>query len=928
MIASASIAGGAGAADVAGPEFFISRAGPDADFAVRIARILKRASIRFVIQDRDIVHNSFMAVMHDALASGARTIALLSEHYLDPKRPHCAAEWQATIADDPLNREARLIVMRVGACAPTGLLKSLAYVDLTQIRDEALLADVVLGAVRRRPGEALPEVTARFWQKARPVTHGEIRATPSFTGRGEALADIHTALGSGAVAAITQPVAVHGLGGVGKSTLARQYGFEAAEHGVFAGVWWLNAERDKGGAARSYGGVERGLLELRELLFPGVQAPTERERAARGMLDHIASAGYDKPWLLVYDNVDDMRVLEDWPCPKGAHALVTTRLTTFREGAVAPIEITEWALPEAVDYLRRESGRGARLADADAEAIAGALGRLPLALSHAAAYLREMPAVAPAAYLAAIERWLARPPPGMEEAKPVYATFREAIGQAEAFVQGAAAVLRLAAHFAPDNIPLELYAQAGEHYPPELAAMVGGSGSHATVDEALSALARLSLIDLDAEAQAFSVHRLVQGAARLHRGGFPGIDSHADAAAWQQAAVAVLGAAYPGGNYAEWPRYERLLPHARHVAAWADDSLGLPLAAILHQAAFYLHFRATYSEAESLALRTLTIRKTALEPDHPLIGVSLNNLAGLYESQGKYELAERLYRSSLANHEKAFGPGHACIGRLLNNLAVVCCAQGRYNCAEPLYRRSLAIHENSFESNSLSVANTLNNFAGLYVAQGRFNLAEPLYKRSLAITEEALGSDHPTVAALLNNLAGVYRTQGKHDQAESLLMRSLVISETALGPDHPDVGTSLNSLASVYEAQGKRDSAHPLYQRSLRICEKALGPDHPNVGRSLSNLAGLELAQGKYDLAEPLYKRSLAISETALGPDHPGTAITLGNLAQLLAVTDRLDEATEMARRAHAIFERALGPLHPHTATAAEILRAIEAARA
>ena len=75
--------------------------------------------------------------------------------------------------------------------------------------------------------------------------HPEIRATPSFTGRGAALADIDIAIRLGEVAAITQPVAIHGLGGIGKSTLARQYAFEASQFAVFSGIWWLGAERDR-----------------------------------------------------------------------------------------------------------------------------------------------------------------------------------------------------------------------------------------------------------------------------------------------------------------------------------------------------------------------------------------------------------------------------------------------------------------------------------------------------------------------------------------------------------------------------------------------------------------------------------------------------------------------------------------------------------
>ncbi len=133
--------------DIANADFFISRAGPDAGWAKRIAQILIDAGHKVVIQDKDIVNTSFMAAMQDALTSGARTIALLSREYL--QRDHCSAEWQATLAQDPLNRQRRLIVLRIEDIVPPGMLGYLAYCDLVPLAgNDSLLEKVVLSATR------------------------------------------------------------------------------------------------------------------------------------------------------------------------------------------------------------------------------------------------------------------------------------------------------------------------------------------------------------------------------------------------------------------------------------------------------------------------------------------------------------------------------------------------------------------------------------------------------------------------------------------------------------------------------------------------------------------------------------------------------------------------------------------------------------
>jgi tetratricopeptide (TPR) repeat protein len=63
-------------------------------------------------------------------------------------------------------------------------------------------------------------------------------------------------------------------------------------------------------------------------------------------------------------------------------------------------------------------------------------------------------------------------------------------------------------------------------------------------------------------------------------------------------------------------------------------------------------------QAEPLYQRALAIREKMLGPDHPHTAQSLNNLALLYHSQGKYEQAEPLYQRALAIDEKALGAEH------------------------------------------------------------------------------------------------------------------------------------------------------------------------------------------------------------------------------------------------------------------------------
>ena len=75
------------------------------------------------------------------------------------------------------------------------------------------------------------------------------------------------------------------------------------------------------------------------------------------------------------------------------------------------------------------------------------------------------------------------------------------------------------------------------------------------------------------------------------------------------------------------------------------------------------------------------------------VATTLNNLALLYQTRGRYAEAESHYKRSLAIVEKALGPQHPNVGTALINLAELYRAQGRNAEAEPLLARSRAISE-------------------------------------------------------------------------------------------------------------------------------------------------------------------------------------------------------------------------------------------
>ena len=370
-------------------DYFISRAGADKAPAKAIAAIVREAGFTTWLQDEDFGHSSFMARMAQAFDSGARTIALLSEAY--QSSDYCLKECEVALTADPRNLNERLIVLRVADCAPTGMLKDLAYTDLVPIlgqSDPALREDLLHRAIRVLIGAEPRQSGVDFitlYRHVPQIVHSSIAGVPGFTGRDAELAAISAALWNGGTAALTGSVAataLTGLGGIGKSVLAREYAWR--ERGRYHGVWWLRAEERTT--------LTDDLIELGARFIKGLDEVPDREKAACAALDFLARTPADKPWLLVCDNAENPAALEKLTPRTGAHVLITSRCQDWHDAArELPLEV--FSEKAAVDYLIVRAHGVEQSPDethAAATQIADDLGRLPLALAIARAHAWSM----------------------------------------------------------------------------------------------------------------------------------------------------------------------------------------------------------------------------------------------------------------------------------------------------------------------------------------------------------------------------------------------------------------------------------------------------------------------------------------------------------------------------------------------------------
>ena len=333
----------------------------------------------------------------------------------------------------------------------------------------------------------------------------------------------------------------------------------------------------------------------------------------------------------------------------------------------------------------------------------------------------------------------------------------------------------------------------------------------------------------------------------------------------------------------------------------------------LYRFGILLYYVAEYKKASKMFEKCIKIFRNISGEENLDTAKIYNNLAVVYNSQGKHNEAEELYKKSLQIYERVLGKEHPDTVMSYNNLAVVYNNQGKHSKAEELYEEILHIREKKLGEEHPDTAKSYNNLAVVYKNQGKYSEAEDLYKKSLQIREKELGEEHPDTAKSYNNLAVVYSDQGKYSKAEDLYKKSLHIIEKVLGEEHPDTAMSYNNLAVVYENQGKYSEAEDLYKKSLKIVEKVLGEENLYTAMSHNNVAAVYVDQGKYSEAEELYKKSLQIREKILGDEHPDTAMSYNNLAVLYKSQGEHKKMFDYYLKAFKVFGSKLGLEHLHT---------------
>ena len=747
---------------------------------------------------------------------------------------------------------------------------------LTSMHQRILAGDPALAAPGRgwTPRNDLPGDVADFTGRAAELRR-LLAALPSVPGQAPIV------------------LAVDGMAGVGKSTLAVHVAHHLAERYPDGQLFLdLHAHSEHRHPVDPDAALD---LLLRALGVPGEDIPAGTEQRSARWRAELAG----RRMLLILDNAGSAaQVRPLLPGTAGCLTVVTSRrrLADLDSTAVLSLDVLE---PADADALFRRI-LGADRADADAADIGEVVGlcdRLPLAIRIAAARLRARPAWT--------VRYLAQ---RLRDRRRVLS---------ELAVGDRSVAASLALSYAQLTEPQQrLFRLLGLAPGPDFDTYLAAAAADSPLDDAERLLEDL----LDA-------HLLQQpgpGRYRFH----DLLHQHAHAAAQETEAPAARRDA-TGRMLAHYlhtasvsmdtifPRTKQRRPRtaapataippvgtATAARAWLDAERLNLVAATGHAATHGWPAHATdlaatlrlYLDNGTHHSDSLVIHRHALDAaqgagDRAGQGTALRSLANVFWRLGRYDQAYDHLQRALPIHRE-LGDRHAEAGDL-ESLGATCFSLGRYDDAIDYYSEATLIHR--ADGDRVGEATVLNNLGVIQERQGRYREVLALCEQALAIYQA--DGDRPGEAHALDNAGNAYWRLGRYDEALEQLSRSLAIHREVGDPSWE--AHTLNNLGNVLASLGRSEQALEHCDRALAIQRQSGEP--ADEAATLSDRGVIHRLLGRHRESIEDLDRALAVARE-IG-DRGLESQALNGLGETLHALRRDEEAGDRHAAALALAD-------------------------
>jgi tetratricopeptide (TPR) repeat protein len=830
----------------------------------------------------------------DPIERADRLLVLISQYYLRAREAHRVLR-RGTEREVP-GPGKFLISVRLDGIALPALVTASDVLDLMNL-NAARARDALLTVLELPETVAGPDRGDRSGSGARfPATSPPVwklpPRNPAFTGRDMILGRLRDRLLAHTTAV---PVALTGMGGVGKTQTALEYAHRfAADYDI---VWWISA--DQPALVRDELASLAGALRL---------SPGETSEQANAAREALRQGTPSARWLLIFDDADEPEPLRDY-LPEGpGDVIVTSRNPLWRSMAGDSEEVGVFDRHESVELMSR---RVDRLAPGDAEDVAERLGDLPLLIEQAAGFLATT-AIAAREYVDLLDNRLIEvldgaPPPDYPNSAAV--TWSLAMDRLRAQRPAAARLLELCAFFAPE--PIATWLLSTPRMIRELRPYERALRDPLLQASLIRDIGRYALARVDPTTNTVILHRLVQTVIR----GAMTSEARLESQVQVQEILAAAAETTQGGpdDPGNWARYASIRPHLEPSGALQARDDGVRLLVI--DMVRYLRHRGDLAGSQELAERTLTQWEQMFDPDDPLTQRMRVRLANTLRDRGRYQDSYAISVDAFDRLTRALGHGHLHTLEAMGGLGADLWWLGEFQRARQINEAAQTLWREAIGPDQPRTLNAANNVALAYRLFGDYERALELDTETRAMKIRVTGPTSLVVLYTEDSLGRDYRDLGNYRTSRTQLALALDVARESLGPDHPQTLRIGKSLAVSLRRMGDLKAAYDLVNDVAARSERSLGRDHPETAASVLEMAATLSARDDHAGAQQLARNALSQFGAIYGEHHPLTLAVANDLGVFLLSAREPDEARRILESSHDDLEDMEGQLgkdHPY----------------
>ena len=445
-------------------------------------------------------------------------------------------------------------------------------------------------------------------------------------------------------------------------------------------------------------------------------------------------------WLMVLDNADDMNVifskqsdgknpepkrcLIDYLPTSGTGSLLVTtkdnrvgkRLRLARDGQPVedPVAVGFMSLSQGQELLQSQLGELDNSEPEVLEALINALGRIPLAITQAAAFIQQN-SITLSEYLemfntddseinALLEEDSGDLRRDSESQNSVFRTWKLAFDLIQKQKPRAAEILSLMSVLDYNRVPRMLFQDKSEQTV-ETTAALGTLQAFCLINSRGRSVDNTeNVLNID-----YELHRLTQLATQKW------LEIQNKLKEWQKQAVyRVHNVWLDGFEIEKWIACELLLPHVLKFLEYdwvGEEEIKLKAAALLHQFGNSDFLQGRYEIASTRYLKSLDLYKELRGKEDPNALTTTGNLALTYEKLGRLNKAEQLQEELVETQKRVLGADHLNTLTTTGNLAFTYEKLGRLNKVEQLQEELVKTKKRVLGADHLNTLTTTGHLA-------------------------------------------------------------------------------------------------------------------------------------------------------------------------------------------------------------------------